>query len=129
MDEGPNSNINSRFTMPLTKLGSKQYYLGIFFKVRKTHPIICYNFFVKISHHHEFSNTALSSNFSPIGTRLSNIVDFMGCIWLALTVSIFLREFWFHEIFEIFIITFNVYLLSYRCRRAKRSSRPYSSIW
>merc|ERR1711899_114858 len=32
VDEGPNSNINSRFTMPLTKLGSKQYYLGIFFK-------------------------------------------------------------------------------------------------
>merc|ERR1712150_236861 len=32
VDEGANSNINSRFTMPLTKLGSKQYYLGIFFK-------------------------------------------------------------------------------------------------
>merc|ERR1711936_543642 len=32
VDEGANSNINIRFTMPLTKLGSKQYYLGIFFK-------------------------------------------------------------------------------------------------
>ena len=33
VDEG-DENPNSRWTMPLQKLGSKQYYLGIFFKVR-----------------------------------------------------------------------------------------------
>jgi len=31
VDEGSNL-VNSRFSMPLTKLGTKQYYLGIFFK-------------------------------------------------------------------------------------------------
>ena len=32
MDDGSSSS-NSRWTMPLQKLGTKQYYLGIFFKV------------------------------------------------------------------------------------------------
>ena len=38
VDEGSNL-VNSRFSMPLTKLGSKQYYLGIFFKVRAGFPM------------------------------------------------------------------------------------------
>ena len=38
MDEGSNL-VNSRFSMPLTKLGAKQYYLGIFFKVRAGFPM------------------------------------------------------------------------------------------
>ena len=37
VDEGSNL-VNSRFSMPLTKLGAKQYYLGIFFKVRPRFP-------------------------------------------------------------------------------------------
>lgn len=32
VDDGAQPNSNSRWTMPLQKLGSKQYYLGIFFK-------------------------------------------------------------------------------------------------
>ena len=35
MDDGSSSS-NSRWTMPLQKLGTKQYYLGIFFKVSNT---------------------------------------------------------------------------------------------
>ena len=35
VDDGSSGPSNSRWTMPLQKLGDKQYYLGIFFKVSK----------------------------------------------------------------------------------------------
>ena len=58
--------------MPLTTLGEKEYYLGIFFKVQRTEVLV---------------SIMRLLGCRPTGTRLSSTVGFMECIWLVLTMK------------------------------------------
>ena len=60
------------FTMPLQKLGGKEYYIGIFFKVRTIS--LSLNFKIPSCHHDR-----------PTGTRRSSTAGSTGCTWPAST--------------------------------------------
>ena len=70
----------SRFSMPLTSLGAKKYYLGIFFKVHTDGPNNLIGLKYRIRKMHIVFNfkTYLCRR---TGTRLSNTAGSMVCIW------------------------------------------------
>ena len=58
-------NTASRFSMPLTSLGEKKYYLGIFFKVQNIPKNV--------------QKGSISTFRRPTGTKQSSIAGSMGC--------------------------------------------------